>query len=149
MPQYRVNATTSAPLFTVWALLADGRSWPRWASVLDELVEHRSSGLGPDGRDGVGAVRAFRSGRAVTGERLTELVPQQRMAYEDAFNLAMKDYRAVVELESTPEGGTRIDWHGTWNAKPGIGWLTPLFLPRIMQRMADDLAAHAARAGGA
>ncbi|MGV9612814.1 hypothetical protein [Nocardia xishanensis] len=70
-------------------MLIDGRAWPRWSSGLDELVEERSSGLDPRGRDGIGAVRAFRTGRVVTGERLTELVADRRMAYEDAFNFAI------------------------------------------------------------
>jgi hypothetical protein len=144
VPQYRVGATTSAPADTVWGLLIDGRSWPRWSSGLDELVEERSSGLDPHGRDGVGAVRAFRTGRAVTGERLTELVEDRRLSYEDAFNFALKDYRAVIELEPTTAGGTTIHWHGTWRMRPGIGWTMPFILPRVMRRMADDLAAYAA-----
>ncbi|GAA2077295.1 SRPBCC family protein [Actinomadura alba] len=146
MPRYRVSATTSAPAETVWSLLVDGRAWPRWASGLDELVEDRSSGLDPYGRDRVGTVRAFRTGRTVTGERLTELVENRRMTYEDAFNLALQDYRAVIELERTPAGGTIITWQGTWRARPGIGWLMPFILPGVMQRMADDLAANAAGA---
>ncbi|RDI65083.1 SRPBCC family protein [Nocardia pseudobrasiliensis] len=145
MPGYRVHATTTAPVGTVWRLLIDGRSWPRWASGLDELVEEQSSGLDPHGRDGVGAVRAFRSGRVVTGERLTELVAGRRMVYEDAFNFALKDYRAVIELKSTIADGTAIDWHGRWRMRPGVGWIMPLVLPRVMQRMADDLAAYAAQ----
>jgi hypothetical protein len=144
VPRYRVSSTTSAPVETVWGLLIDGRGWPRWSSGLDELVEERSSGLDPHGHDDVGAVRAFRTGRVVTGERLTGLVRNRRMSYEDAFNFAMKGYRAVVELEPTAAGGTAIHWHGTWRTRPGIGWATPLFLPRVMQRMADDLAHHAA-----
>ncbi|HEY2700769.1 MAG TPA: hypothetical protein VGJ45_35290 [Pseudonocardiaceae bacterium] len=75
----------------MWGLLIDGRSWPRWSSGLDELVAERSSGLDPHGQDGVGAIRAFRTGRVVTGERLTELVDGRRLAYEDAFNFAMKE----------------------------------------------------------
>lgn len=144
MPNYRAQSTTSAPVSTVWGLLIDGRSWPRWSSGLDELVEERSSGLDPNGRDSVGTVRALRAGRMVTGERLTELVPDRRMAYEDAFSVALKDYRAVIELEPTADGGTTINWHGTWRMRPGIGWILPLFLPRVMQRMADDLANYAA-----
>ncbi|GAA4725676.1 Polyketide cyclase / dehydrase and lipid transport [Promicromonospora umidemergens] len=145
MPHYQASATTSAPPHTVWDLLIDGRTWPRWSSGLDELVQERSSGLDPHGRDSVGAIRAFRTGRIVTGERLTELAPQQRMAYEDAFNFALKDYRAVIELEPTSTGGTNIDWHGTWRTRPGIGWTLPFVLPGVMQRMADDLADYAAR----
>lgn len=144
MPRYHVRATTPAPVSTVWSLLIDGRSWPRWSSGLDELVEDRSTGLDPDGRDGVGAVRAFRTGRVVTGERLTELVEDRRLAYADAFNFALREYRAVVELTPTAEGGTAIDWRGTWRTKPGAGWIMPFVLPRVMRRMADDLAAYAA-----
>jgi hypothetical protein len=146
VPHYRVSATSSAPVGTVWGLLIDARSWPRWSSGLDELVQERSSGLDPEGHDGVGAVRAFRTGRVVTGERLTELAQGRRMSYEDAFNFAMKDYRAVIELEPTPAGGTTITWYGTWRMRPGIGWTMPFVLPRVMQRMADDLAHHAADA---
>ncbi|RCV47842.1 SRPBCC family protein [Marinitenerispora sediminis] len=149
MPRYRVSATTAAPAETVWGLLVDGRAWPRWASGLDELVEDRSSRLDPHGRDGVGAVRAFRSGRTVTGERLTELVENRRMAYEDTFNLALKNYRAVIELEPAAAGGTTITWRGTWRARPGVGWLMPFILPSVMQRMGDDLAAYAAEASSA
>ncbi|RDI55319.1 SRPBCC family protein [Nocardia mexicana] len=146
MPHYRVTATSSASVDVVWGLLIDGRSWPQWSSGLDELVEERSSGIDPGGRDDIGAVRAFRSGRVVTGERLTELVDNRRMAYEDAFNFALKDYRAVVELEPSAAGGTTITWHGAWRLRPGTGWIMPFVLPRVMQRMADDLAGYAATA---
>ncbi|WP_254205851.1 SRPBCC family protein [Nocardia alni] len=142
----KVGTRLSLALETVWGLLIDGRSWPRWSSGLDELVQERSSGLDPDGHDSVGAVRAFRSGRSVTGERLTELVTDKRFAYEDAFNFAMKDYRAAIELEPSAAGGTTITWSGAWRMRPGFGWLLPLFLPGVMRRMADDLARYAADA---
>jgi hypothetical protein len=56
---------------------------------VDSLEVDRSSELDPDGRDTVGAVRAFRTGRMVTGERLTGLDEEKRMTYEDAFNPLM------------------------------------------------------------
>jgi hypothetical protein len=71
-------------------------------------------GSATHGHERVGAVRAFRTGRVVTGERLTELVENRRLSYEDAFNHAMQDYWTVVELEPTPAGGTVISWRGTW-----------------------------------
>lgn len=148
MPRYRAQSTTAASVDRVWGLLIDGRSWPRWSSGLDELVEGRSSGLDPEGRDGVGAVRAFRTGRVVTGERLTEVVEGRRLSYEDAFNFALKDYRAVVELEPTDLDGTVIQWYGTYRMRPGVGWTMPFVLPKVMQRMADDLAVYAAGAAG-
>ncbi|MDJ1134496.1 SRPBCC family protein [Streptomyces iconiensis] len=126
-------------------LLIDGRSRPRWSSGPDELVAERSSGLGPEGRGGVGAVRALRTGRVVTGERLTELVRGRRLAYEDAFNHVLRDYRAVVGLEPVNGGGTAISWHGAWRMRPGVGWVMPFVLPRVMRRMADDLASCSAQ----
>lgn len=101
MPSFHVSSTTSARPDTVWRLLIDGRSWPRWSSGIDELVEGRSSGVDPHGRDDVGTVRVFRSGRNVAGERLSEVVENRRMAYEDTFNPVLRDYHAVIELEQT------------------------------------------------
>ncbi|WP_423462168.1 SRPBCC family protein [Promicromonospora sp. MS192] len=145
MPSYHVGTTTSAAPGTVWRLLIDGRSWPRWSSGLDELVETRSSGLDPEGRDGVGAVRAFRTGRTVAAERLVELVENRSMTYEDVVNPALRDYRAEIQLEPNADGGTAISWRGSWRARPGVGWLMPFILPGVMQRMADDLSAYAAQ----
>lgn len=147
MPSYHVRSTTSAPPEIVWRLLVDGRSWPRWSSGLDELVEPRSSGLDPNGRDGVGSVRAFRTGRTVAAERIVELVENRRMTYEDVFNPALRDYRAEIHLEPGADGGTTISWRGSWHARPGVGWLMPFILPGVMQRMASDLSNHAARIG--
>lgn len=130
MPRYHVTATSSAPVDAVWRLLIDGRSWPRWSSGLDELVQERSSGLDPHGQDGVGAIRAFRTGRVVTGERLTDLVDGRR------------------RVDAGP--GRRHDDQlaRTWRMRPGIGWTMPFVLPRVMRRMAGDLAAYAADADG-
>lgn len=149
MPHYRVTATTSAPVDTVWALLVNGRSWPRWSSTLDELVEEHSSNLDPQGHDDVGAVRAFRTGRTITGERLTKLVRNRHLSYEATTNPTMKNYQATVNLAPTTADGTLITWHGTWRMKPGIGWTMPFILPRVMQRMADDLARYATNTTGA
>lgn len=143
MPQYSVRSHTPAPIATVWKLLQDGRSWPVWSTVLDELVAERSNGLGPDGLDGVGAVRAFRVGRVVSGERLSVVEAPHHLGYEDVFNPALRDYRADVRLAEAPEGGTSVHWSGHYRMKPLVGWVLPWILPRTMQRMADDLAAGA------
>ncbi|WP_328610756.1 SRPBCC family protein [Amycolatopsis sp. NBC_00345] len=143
MLSYSVNATTAAPPAAVWRLLLDARTWPVWSAV-DSLDAERSSGLDPDGRDQVGAVRAFRTGKTVTGERLTGLVEEKQLTYEDAFNKALHDYRAVIDL--TPAGGgTAIHWHGTYAAGWATGLLLRRVMPRIMQQMANGLAAHAER----
>jgi carbon monoxide dehydrogenase subunit G len=142
MLSYSATATTAAPPAAVWRLLLDARTWPAWSAV-DSLDIARSSGLDPDGRDAVGAVRAFRTGKTVTGERLTGLVEEKQLTYEDAFNRAIHDYRAVIDLTPVPGGGTAIHWHGTYSAGLVMGLLMRRVMPRVMQRMADGLAAHA------
>jgi uncharacterized protein YndB with AHSA1/START domain len=143
MLSYDVTAVSTASPAAVWRLLVDAHTWPTWSAV-DSLVVERSSGLDPDGRDPVGAVRAFRTGRTVAGERLTALVEEKRLAYEDVFNPVIRNYRAVIDLAPTSDGGTTIHWHGTYNAKWGLGWLMKRLLHRVMQQMADGLASHAA-----
>src|SRR5258708_11401843 len=87
----------------VWRLLLDARSWPVWSAV-DSLDTERCTGLDPEGRDAIGAVRAFRTGWMVTGERLTGLDEEKQLTYEDAFNPVMRNYQADVEFTPTSDG---------------------------------------------
>ena len=143
MQSYDVSARTTAPPEVVWGLLIDARTWPTWTPI-DSLDVERSVGLGADGVDPVGAVRAFRTGRVVTGERLTAIDPGRRLHYEDAFNRFMHDYRATIEIEPTSAGGTAIHWHGTYRTRRGTGWFWQRYMQNFMQKMADGLAAAAA-----
>jgi hypothetical protein len=63
--RYDVRTRSEAPATVIWALLLDAATWPVWSCV-DNLEREQSIGLDPDGRDIVGAVRAFRSGRMVS-----------------------------------------------------------------------------------
>ena len=87
----------------------------------------------------MGAVRAVRTGRTVTAERITMLEHERRLSYEDAFNPVMRNYQAGSEIEPAPDGGTSIRWHGAYSTRWGMGWL----MRRYMQKMADGLASHA------
>ncbi|MFF0739238.1 SRPBCC family protein [Streptomyces sp. NPDC004111] len=146
MHTYDVTVTTSAPPEAVWKLLVDAASWPRWSKV-DSLDTARSIGLDPGGDDEVGAVRAFRTGRTVTGERLTEKVAPRLLAYEDAFNSSMRDYRARIELRPATGGGTVVHWHGSYEMGRLMGWFMPRYLQKFMQGMAEGLARHAEELG--
>ncbi|SDG49185.1 Carbon monoxide dehydrogenase subunit G [Lentzea fradiae] len=143
MLHYDISAFSPAPREAVWALLVDSESWPRWSS-LGELDRRHSANLDPAGRDGVGAVRAFRKGKNVSQERITELREPALFAYEAEFLPIIRDYRARVELEPA-DGGTLIRWRGRYTTSWWSRWFTQRFLRRLVQGLADDLAAHAAR----
>ncbi|WP_433724478.1 SRPBCC family protein [Nocardia sp. CA-129566] len=143
MQSYDVIAASAAPPAAVWGLLLDAQSWPAWSRV-DALESELSQGLSSEGRDGVGATRAFRTGKVVTKERITSLEPLRLFAYEGVENPQMADYRAAVELLETPDGRTQIRWHGTYFAHRGMRWFFEWYLRRFMQSMANGLAEYAA-----
>lgn len=141
MPKYDVTVTAGVPPEVVWKLLVDAASWPLWSKV-DSLDTARSVGLDTGGDDGVGAVRAFRTGRTVTGERLTEKVEGRLLAYEGAFNATMHNYRARIELQPTASG-TVIHWYGEYETSGLLRWVMPRYLQKFMQGMAEGLARYA------
>jgi len=139
MVQIDVAAVSAAKPDVVYALLADGSTWPTWSPIGSFELERP----GPMAPEGLGAVRVFRTGRTVSREELVELVPGRRLSYRLLSGLPLRGYRADVDL--TPAGtGTTIRWHSTFRPRvPGTGWLYRLVLGRFIQRCADGLAAHA------
>jgi hypothetical protein len=134
-------ATTTAAPGTVYALLRDGASWPEWAPI-DSFGLERP---GVDDPEGVGAVRVLRGGRVVGRDTIAELVPDRRFAYTHESNLPVRDYRGQVDLEPTPDGGTRIRWVSTFEPKvPGTGWLLRRGLDGFVSELVNGLARHAA-----
>lgn len=131
--------TTKAPPATVFALLADGSTWPDWSPIGSfELVEK-----GDNDPEGVGAVRIFRTGRIASKERVTMARPNEVFAYELVSGLAIRDYRAVVRLQPSGEG-TRISWRSTFRPKlPGTGWVFQRQLGRFIGLTVNGLAAAA------
>ena len=125
---------------TVYALLADGSTWPTWSGI--GSFELRSPGVA--GGESLNAVRVFRTGRTTSVERLVELVPGRRLSYVLVDGLPLDDYRADVDLMAA-DGGTLIRWHSTFSAKrPGTGWLYRLVLRRFIGQGVRGLAEYAA-----
>ena len=137
-----VTVTTGADPDSVYALLADGSTWPEWSPIGSfELI---APGSGTP--EGLGAVRLFTTGRHKSRERVVTCQPGQVFAYELEAGLPLREYRAVVTLTSSPQG-TAINWRSTVRPKvPGTGWLYRRGLGKFIGRTVEGLAAAADRA---
>jgi hypothetical protein len=135
-----VRVPTTARPDVLYRLLRDGRTWLTWSPLGSfELARE-----GPTEPEGLGAIRVFRTGRTTTRERIVELVPDRRLGYELVSGLAIRGYRADVDLETGGAGTTTIHWHSSFTAKvPGTGWLYRKVLSRFIERCARGLATHA------
>ena len=135
-----ITTTTPAAPRAVYALLADGASWPGWSPIDSFELEREGAGA----LEGVGAVRVFRNGRVEGRDTIVELVEDRRLAYTHVSSLPVKDYRASVDLEPA-EAGTRIRWQASFRPKvPGTGPLLRRALERFLRSCAEGLAARAA-----
>jgi hypothetical protein len=123
----------------VYALLADGSTWPSWSPLGSFELVH-----GGDGDpEGVGAVRIFRTGRVQSRERVVMAKPNERFCYELISGLAVRDYLATVRLQESGER-TVITWRSTFRPKvPGTGWIYRRQLSRFIGLTVNGLAAAA------
>ena len=134
-----VTKHSTATPEAVFALLADGSTWPRWSPI--EAFELERPGDPPP--EGVGAIRVFRRGRTTGRDQIVELVPGRRLGYVSLSGLPVRDYRANVDLESDGDG-TRIRWQASFAPTvPGTGWLLERSLRRFLCECAAGVAAHA------
>ena len=135
-----ITRTTTASPAAVWALLDDSATWPSWTPI-EKHVPVRAPGP-----DGLGEERRFRTGRKEVYERIVERTPARRLTYTLLGGLALRDYRAEIDLEPTGEG-TRIRWHTTFAPKvPGMGWIYRRALEDATRKFVDGLAAEAVTA---
>lgn len=134
-----IRTTTSAAPAAVWALLDDSASWPSWTPIERfELVR-------PGGADGLGEVRRFTTGRVTVREEIVERRAERRLSYRLLGGLAVRDYRAEIDLRPRPAGGgTEIRWHTTFRPRvPGSGGLYRRALEKATRQFVDGLADHA------
>lgn len=79
----------------------------------------------------------------MTGERLTEKVEGQLLAYEGAFIPRLRNYRARIELTPSASSGTVIRWQGEYERNWLLRWVMPRYVRNFMQGMAEGLARYA------
>ena len=138
---YDLTAESSAPIETVFAVIADAPGWSRWNRAIRRAT-WEVEGDPPPG--GVGAVRALGAGRGpLSRERIVAFDPPSHLAYViDSGPMPVRDYRADVHLEATGDGGTRISWTGSWSTRvPGVSG----FLTRTVRGFAIGAAREAER----
>lgn len=128
----RIEASASA----VYRLLDDSATWPQWTPIESfELVC-------PAADDGLGEIRVFRTGRVRVREEIVEREADTRLAYVLLAGLAVRDYRAQIDL-SPADGACDVRWHTTFRAKvPGLGWVYRRALDRATLQFVEGLARH-------
>ncbi|MEU5085178.1 SRPBCC family protein [Streptomyces sp. NPDC021356] len=137
---FRVTARSQARPETVYSALVRAATWPAWSPIDSAEIE---GGGDPAQRQDVGDTRIFRTGRALSHERIVELVTDRRFVYENTSG-PFRSYRGTVDLTDAPHGGTDITWAAAFEPKlPGSGRLWQWYLTRFMRRMADGLAGYA------
>lgn len=137
--RFTVEARSAGSPAAVYALLADGASWPGW-TPFDGFTLEREGGTGGES---TGAIRVFTSGRIRNREELTELSPGRLISYRSQSGMPIRNHAATVRLASAGDG-TLITWDEQFEAtRPGTGWYLARALRRFVQDCADGLAAHA------
>jgi len=134
-----VEAVSTAGPATIYALLTDGTTWPRW-SPIDSFELERPGDPPPEG---VGAIRVLRLGRTTGRDEILELVPNQRIRYATLSGVPVRDYLGTVELEPLGDGTTRIHWYSSFVPKVfGSGAIVERSIRRFLQRCATGLAEY-------
>jgi uncharacterized protein YndB with AHSA1/START domain len=136
---FSVEARSAASPAAVYALLADGATWPRWTPFDGFELERE----GEAGGESAGAIRVFTSRRIRNREEMTELSPGRLISYRSLSGLPIRNHAASVRLAPSADG-TLITWDERFEAAwPGTGWYIARALRRFVQDCADGLAAHA------
>ena len=134
-----IERTTTADADAVWGLLGDSATWPSWTAI-DEHVP-----VEPGGPDGTGEIRVFKTGRYTVREEIVERRAPERLSYALLSGLPLRDYRADIDLQPLPGGGTRIHWHTEFDPKvPGTGWAFRRGLDQRTAQFVEGLARAAA-----
>ncbi|MDT7572371.1 MAG: hypothetical protein QOE05_2545 [Actinomycetota bacterium] len=139
---YVVEAHSAASPETVFAVLADAPTWQAWAGP----AVPRSSWETGSPAGGVGAVRRLGLGPLSSREEIVEHDPPHRLAYVLRSGEGLHHYRATVDLQAQPDGGTHIVWSGTVDSSvPGVAVPLVAVFRRLVGSFATRLARQAER----
>lgn len=140
---YVVEASSTASPETVFAALVDVPRWQDWAGP---AVPRSTWGAGSP-TSGVGAVRRLGRGPLCSREEIVEHDPPHRLGYVLRSWERLHHYRATVDLQALPGGGTHIVWSGSVETSvPGLAAALILVFRRLVSGFATRLAREAERA---
>ncbi len=135
-----MTAHSAADPETVYRLVSDGAQWPSCSDLGSFTLERP----GETEREGVGAIRVFRTGTVKSRELIVAAEPGRRFSYTVLSGMPLRDYRADIELVPD-DGGTLITWHSGFDARyPGTGRFLRWFLDRFIGRLVAGLAERSA-----
>lgn len=139
MQEIDVRRSIRAESAVIFRLLDDSTTWPTWTPIESCVIDR------PAGADGLGELRTFRTGRVTVHEEIVLRVPDRRLDYVLLSGLAVRNYRAGIEL--TPSArSTTVRWHTTFEAKvPATGWLYRRALEKATREFVDGLEQAAER----
>jgi len=135
-----ITVSSDAGVAAVFALLADGNTWPQWTSIQSFELER----AGDPPPEGVGAIRIYRRGRTTGRDQIEKLVPDRHFGYEGLSGLPVRDYHGTVDLEPTPTGSI-IRWRSSFLPKvPVTGRMLERGIRGFVAECANGLARYAA-----
>ncbi len=134
------TVTTAAAPHTVWAILADARTWDTWGPWTSAELERE----GAPEPDGVGAIRVFTKKPIVSREEVVAFEPPSRLAYRLLSGLPVRDYNAEVRV--TPrESGSEVHWRSEFDSNvPGMRAFLGRIIPSVAARLASEADRRAA-----
>ena len=132
----------AAPQEVVWEVMTDHQLYSRWtpSSRVDLEIE------GSPEPNGVGAVRAFRTGPVSTREEVTVFEPPHRMVYRVlSAPLPIRNYRSEMMLVGDEEGdGCQLHWDSWFDVViPLTGGILRQFMASALAKMAAGIAEEA------
>jgi uncharacterized protein YndB with AHSA1/START domain len=138
---FEVTARSAAPPATVFAILADGANWSRWAGPL--VPRSAWDRQGDPAPGGVGAIRKLGRWPVFAREEILEYAPPHHTAYTVVSAIPVRDQRAEIDL--TADGaGTHIAWRSRFVPRiPGTGAVLEWVLAKMLGSFAHRLARYA------
>lgn len=130
------TAPTTAPIESVFALVADGTTWPKWCRSVDKFVLERE---GRGALEGPGAIRSFGFKGRTTRAEILEVVPNALLRYKLLSGLPFFDYAGKGVLSPG-----QIRWEIAFRVKiPGRSEYWRRFMAEFLEEFVHELAAYA------